>query len=1052
MDGEEGIRTLRGYQSGAVIMLFMLILVAGASYVLIRKLNANLFQGDPGAVNMESMREAKYALLGWSVQHPDNPGMLPYPDRNSDRNGYDGRSDCTSGSINPDLLLGKLPWQGQDTPCVNPKTGLGIRPTDFYGEVLWYAVSENLVYANPGRYPFTSLDILDKTDGWITVRDRTGGVISDRVAFVIIAPGVALSGQDRSTAAPDSEHFLDSVTIEGVDYSNADRDQDFILYPDSDETPDTTDSFNDQLIFVTIDELIHLVEKRATGELANLLTRYHTETDTVPGKRAFPWLRPFADPKADVRRLHGTHTRGNNQSVLRDTRKDFFEWGVRRGDIVWNLTDGSYGIVDRVMESSHGRYDTLIFDGGMELGEENRFDRNDHYYIDIKATLAVAGTARSGSDGSTLEDTNKDFQTLGIRVGDVLENVGDGSSGLVTTVTATRLSVDSLRGGVDNTFRDGDAYRIRAGIGIVGADTDANPLTLEDNSVNFTVMGVRTGDLLRNVSDGAYGRISAVEQGRLTVSELRHGQDNTFSAGDRYELPRFDVAMNAAISTRRGLLAFHESGGAFRTGFDMDWQLGGAYGNEVCIGVDADAGSNFCTISSNASRERYFNGLTNAVESSINPGSFGTLSVPETAGQCIWITKDIGNCSGVSVMAGVLSGGATAANATFFYDATRNFKKSGVGSGDKIENLNNGSAGLVVSAFDGDRIRYVSIAGKEAFMISPGDQYRIRIASSRTDELTADPLTNPDEYRVYNSTGRITASVWNAIEIGDAVENQDTGGVGLITNKGMDINGHWFDYTALRGGSRDDIAGGDKYRISFNYVERREYEVSVRISSKNGGGSDESFSDGVRRRSVCLGYGSDCSDDPGYDTTLRQHDTVAPTTVTIRDYDDKNILIGRAKTVIRSGATGRLRLANILYMLSVGDDDDDDIPGWFVRNGWHRYFYIAYSAGGDIPGTASICMAASDCLQLKMTPPAEGLEQANIRALIVYSGRVLANTPSPRTSGEFEAYYEGDNANDDDEFDKRAFAYNAAGDPIDFNDRVKVATSCSAVGTELCWR
>ena len=64
---------------------------------------------------------------------------------------------------------------------------------DATGEALWYAVSSNLVYESPS-YPFISPGLLGKSDGWITVRDGTGAILSSRVAFVLIAPGPALAG------------------------------------------------------------------------------------------------------------------------------------------------------------------------------------------------------------------------------------------------------------------------------------------------------------------------------------------------------------------------------------------------------------------------------------------------------------------------------------------------------------------------------------------------------------------------------------------------------------------------------------------------------------------------------------------------------------------------------------------------------------------------------------------------------------------------------------------------------------------------------------------
>lgn len=68
-----------------------------------------------------------------------------------------------------------------------------------------------------------------------------------------------------------------------------------------------------------------------------------------------------------------------------------------------------------------------------------------------------SGTATAGSSGSTLEDTGKNFTTLGVAIGDIVDNTTDGSSGLVTAVGTTTLTV-TLVGGITNAFASADAY------------------------------------------------------------------------------------------------------------------------------------------------------------------------------------------------------------------------------------------------------------------------------------------------------------------------------------------------------------------------------------------------------------------------------------------------------------------------------------------------------------------------------------------------------------------------------------------------------------------
>ena len=40
---------------------------------------------------MHTLGEAKAALIAWAVSHPNYPGQMPFPDRNDDPSGYDGK-------------------------------------------------------------------------------------------------------------------------------------------------------------------------------------------------------------------------------------------------------------------------------------------------------------------------------------------------------------------------------------------------------------------------------------------------------------------------------------------------------------------------------------------------------------------------------------------------------------------------------------------------------------------------------------------------------------------------------------------------------------------------------------------------------------------------------------------------------------------------------------------------------------------------------------------------------------------------------------------------
>lgn len=272
-----GRRTKLKSQQGAALLLLMLLVLIGVSSVVMVNLSnpsGHLMQTDD---SMKNLRKARELLLGWAVSHPDRPGLLPLPDLNGDGN-YDGNSDCLNTPLNAASLLGKFPWRTQEAPCPTPFRGIGSNPADATGETLWYAVSANVVYnAATGQYPKINSELRSTNTGWLTVIDESGVVLSNRVAFVLLAPAGTVPGQVRGGATPSASQYLDSVTVNGQTQSNSDLDQIFVRAK-------TQDSFNDLLIYVTIDELIARVGNRMLRDLKSCLDSYALANASV-----YPW-------------------------------------------------------------------------------------------------------------------------------------------------------------------------------------------------------------------------------------------------------------------------------------------------------------------------------------------------------------------------------------------------------------------------------------------------------------------------------------------------------------------------------------------------------------------------------------------------------------------------------------------------------------------------------------------------------------------------------------------------------------------------------------------
>ena len=338
-------------QRGVVLLLALAVaLLAGTSVLLARLEGGAAARAREAAVTARALAGARRALIGWSVgaglsgsgtEH--TPGILPFPDRNTDKGGYDGRADCVTRRLSDRHLIGRLASAGETSPC--PARALGVEFRDGSGEPLWYAVSRNLVNHRGGSAPDPPINpgLLDAAPAypWLRLVDENGAVVNGgdgeplEVAAVIIAPGPPLADQDRTGAAPGPAEYLDRATVDGVTYDNADSDgcrdavtgvgaytdcsgltgEEFILYPDSRDTVTGADSFNDRIAYVTAGELLRAAEARALGEMAVVLERYRS------AHGAYPWMAPYtADPAADptsVVSYHGSADgAGNTRSGM----------------------------------------------------------------------------------------------------------------------------------------------------------------------------------------------------------------------------------------------------------------------------------------------------------------------------------------------------------------------------------------------------------------------------------------------------------------------------------------------------------------------------------------------------------------------------------------------------------------------------------------------------------------------------------------------------------------------------------------------------------------
>ncbi len=297
-------------QKGAALILIAFILGLGATAFMIKSFNASNLQAKQDEKTIQALKKAKTALITWAVSQPNHPGIMPFPDRNDDPNGYDDKSDCVSYNVKGEHLLGRLPLLG-DGNCVNPQTGIELDLRDGRGERLWYSVSINLVRMSAASAtPVINPSIVNNPVApWLTVRDRNGVVVSNHVAVVIMSAGTSFSGQNRSGTKAEPNQYLDKVVMaDGTTYKN-DGYQEFIMGEDSrnvsvsDLTFQKPYYFNDKLVYITIDELMTQLGRRAAGEAKSLLVKYQAKN------LRFPFAAPLGAAK-DNHKSDVTNTSG----------------------------------------------------------------------------------------------------------------------------------------------------------------------------------------------------------------------------------------------------------------------------------------------------------------------------------------------------------------------------------------------------------------------------------------------------------------------------------------------------------------------------------------------------------------------------------------------------------------------------------------------------------------------------------------------------------------------------------------------------------------------
>jgi len=236
----------------------LVIVVMGIAAVLMSSLSTTSLQNARQKTTADALAQAKEALIGRAVTDSNMPGSLPCPDTNND-----GSSELFSGNDCPSYI-GRLPWKTLGLPDLR----------DGNNERLWYALSPAFRDDDSAR-PLNS-----NTKGTLAIYRADGSSTLTETGYsavaAIFSPGNSIGSQTRNTVTEQNSAGNYQDIANGQ--NNASSSGPFIAGT-------TSESFNDQLVFITTRNLMPLLEQRVAGEVKRALANYYTYS----GCNCYPW-------------------------------------------------------------------------------------------------------------------------------------------------------------------------------------------------------------------------------------------------------------------------------------------------------------------------------------------------------------------------------------------------------------------------------------------------------------------------------------------------------------------------------------------------------------------------------------------------------------------------------------------------------------------------------------------------------------------------------------------------------------------------------------------
>ena len=290
----------RRRQRGLALMVMVVVMIVGSSYILVRQLNSAAQRMNSIASSNNALAQAKDALVGYAATNNGRPGALPCPDRFPPGDANEGKGGSTTNGIgfcpNASDRVGRLPW----------KT-LGLQDLrDASGERLWYALSDNFRDATGKVVNSDTPGTLNLNGNAAPSSPFTATSLASSIAAIVFAPGTALSGQNRD---PTNASTLVSVA-NYLDGANGD-----VANDNAFSSALASDTFNDTLLAITHGDLFNVVDvfvasKLQTDLTASGLKPFLTGYASAPasgGVGYYPFAAPFTTPTViDTTNYKGT--------------------------------------------------------------------------------------------------------------------------------------------------------------------------------------------------------------------------------------------------------------------------------------------------------------------------------------------------------------------------------------------------------------------------------------------------------------------------------------------------------------------------------------------------------------------------------------------------------------------------------------------------------------------------------------------------------------------------------------------------------------------------